>query len=411
MEKKKKQKKAPLVTKFQKYKNTQPEDLQARKKIKITEDDFKLFLKVITENPEFSDLYDECRIIEWADVVHEKSRIPISKLRAKLSKIECNSYVKNGYNIKETIIYRYLPLIVTARDKIGTDNRIIEAELLFPQEHPAFKEIPWQEHAVDMLQLFRDKPDLVSSPLFKSEENEKFILIFKGISGEETRYEFPLYKNYESMITQLENKYTFTKNKNQPDKDSYFIKDDDKDDKHQEVLMGFYEGIMSFNQKDSKQLKTHLKYETWNVLHKTLEGLSSEVYKKERLEKHISEMGTDKHFQKKRLKETIESSGGSLEGVKYEKDGDRITLEEMLEDKDTSNPLDESIQAEDKLLTAKEEILQLLQENPKIVDILQKQREKEEPLNSAERKTLQRFRDNLKKKYGIKSISPPHGID
>lgn len=166
MGKKKKQKKDPLITKFQKYKSTPIEDLKARKEINITKDDFKELLKKTRINPDLESLYDECRNIEWADFVHKKSKEPISKIRDIVNRIETKSYDKGKKKIKETRIFTYWPsMIITARDIfIGNNERIIEAELLFPKENPDFDKIPWQEYAVEMLQFFKDKPDLVSSP-------------------------------------------------------------------------------------------------------------------------------------------------------------------------------------------------------------------------------------------------------
>lgn len=379
--------KEPLIIKFQKYKNTLPEDLQAREKLEISKDDIKALNKQAMLNPDFESLYIECRKIEWADFVHKKYRlvnlkgkqyvlprndefpgkeIPISRARELINRTESKSFKIQNDKIKETTIYRYWPsMIITSRDIFtGNNERIIEAELRFPEENPDFDILSWQEYAVEMLQMFRDNSDLVSKPFFYSDTNEKFFLIYKNIRGEEIkRYEFPLLNNYKHMIKKLSSEYELTKLKH----------NQEKQDEHQEALFGFYEGIMSYNKDSKSPLPAHLTNKTRHALRIAYKTLSTASGKK------------------RRLKEDFDSSGGHLEDEKHkDEEGNIITMGELI-CINIDTPLD-------KIFIGK--IQKEISENPKITTILDKQ-ERNEPLTPTERKTLQRFRDNLKKKYKI----------
>jgi hypothetical protein len=403
-------KKDLLINKFQKYKSTPPENLQARKKLKITKDNFRDLLKKTMQNPDLEPLYDECRNIEWADFVHEKYKlyhvkgkqlvlprndkfqgdeIPITWARALINRKTTKFYDKGKEKIKETRIFRYWPsMIITARDIFrGKKERIMEAEVLFPEENPDFNKISWQEFAVEMLQFFKDNLDLVSSPLFKSDINEKFFLIYKNIRGEEIkRHEVPLIENYKNTINKLVKKYRLTELQNISDKDSEYVTHYKEEERH-EANIGFWEAIMGWDKTKGHLPSWLSKSVTWH-LGNTFDALSTESNYKERLKEHVSETKTKKHFQKKILKESFDSRSGSLDDMIESHDDEIKTKKDNLKGK--------SIDPEDVVLLSK-----ILSEEPEVRNILEKQR-RGEALTQAERQRYRRIIAKCKKKYRLK---------
>lgn len=154
------------------------------------------------------------------------------------------------------------------------------------------------------------------------------------------------------------------------------IQGEDKEVELQEARIGLFKGAMEW-QKDKGAIASWLKNNILWAMDRAFKEASTEAYERERREKEICDYETDKHFQKRILKGKIESSGGFLD--------DDLTLKDNLKSEELSR-LQELIRDEE---------LKKIQENPKIMAIIDKKGKK--PLTPAERKALQRFKDNLKK--------------
>lgn len=339
--------------------------------------------------------------------------ITVPLARYFISRTENKTFKRNKDKIKETKIYRYWPMfIITVRDIIrGSGYHVIEADLLFPEENPQFDKIPWQEYAVELLQMFRNNPEWVSEASFKSSFDGKFTIIYRGLTGKEIRYAFPISENYEGMITNLLKRCWLTNSWLTNMEDDQHKKHY-KEDERQVALIGLYDACISYAINKRIPLPIHLEFKTRETLSNTFKhrDYSTEKLNKERLQEIRWELQntdekdlqtyTDKHFKKRILKEKLESLGGSLDNLIGEDEKDEA-FKDTLEDKDTPSPLENIVNLEDdkerELIL--QEIRKEIQRNPEIAAIVNKREKK----TATERQTLKRFKDKLgnrlKKQY------------
>jgi hypothetical protein len=202
-----------------------------------------------------------------------------------------------------------------------------------------------------------------------------------------------LLAKYNRLIRKTSKSHSLTKLATRKDipsiKEDYF-----KEDEIQTARIGLLEGARTWNEIKSPAtnwLKEKIKFE----LGHDAEKLSTEMMKKERLEREKFEQGegydTDRWFQKKILMEDMESSGGRLDNpIEEIGDGGKIEGDETYKD---LLKIEDPLEIEDKIVLS-----EVLKTEPRMRNILKKQT-RGEPLNSNERQIYHRITNRLKKKY------------